>query len=211
MPLQVWKLGGSLLDLPDLAERLQQYKRSAGEAAPVVIIPGGGALADAVRSFDAIHHLRTDVSHELAMQTMRLSAKLVAALLNQEPVVSPEVQDVWLASGATRAEGRLAVWDIHEIWQRDFPRLSEKWGPIPCDWSLSSDSIAAILAAAWGAKRLVLLKSTEVRAGSSPEQWSVEGQVDVVFPQFARHVPQITWVNLRMPRGFGGAQKKGPE
>ena len=211
MPLQVWKLGGSLLDLPDLADRLQQYKRFVGEDTPVIIIPGGGPFADAVRGFDEIHHLATDVSHELAMYTMRLSAKLVAALLGQEPVVTPAVQDARLAHWSTNSSESVEVWDIYALWQRDFRILSHRWGPIPCDWSLTSDSMAAILAAAWGAKRLVLLKSTEVRTGSSPEEWSVEGQVDVAFPHFARHVSQITWVNLRTPTGFGNAQKKRPE
>ena len=53
-PLTVIKLGGSLLDLPDLSDRLQAFFSRHHFERPV-IIPGGGQLADEVRRLDVRH------------------------------------------------------------------------------------------------------------------------------------------------------------
>ena len=65
--------------------------------------------------------------------------------------------------------------------------------PLPDDWSVSSDSIAARAAGYLGAVELVLLKST-LADGDQPDY------VDGYFAVAARGIPRVRFVNLRDPQ-----------
>ena len=52
----VAKVGGSLFDLPDLRQRLNRWLVAQADT-PVLLIPGGGELADAVRNLHRTHGL----------------------------------------------------------------------------------------------------------------------------------------------------------
>src|SRR5207248_9110984 len=58
----VVKVGGSLYDLPDLADRLRRWL-SALAAPRVLLVPGGGPTADVIRTFDQRHRLGEEASH----------------------------------------------------------------------------------------------------------------------------------------------------
>src|SRR5262249_39070568 len=72
----VVKVGGSLFDLPDLASRLQLWLKRFPNG-NVLLIPGGGRLADVVRSFDEQHRLGDSTAHELALGAMSLNARFL--------------------------------------------------------------------------------------------------------------------------------------
>ena len=74
------KVGGSLLSLKDLCARLRRLI-AATEASNVFIVPGGGEITDFVRHWDRIHSLETSVSHQLAIDSLGLTARLLASLL----------------------------------------------------------------------------------------------------------------------------------
>ena len=74
----VVKVGGSLYDHPQLGPGLRAYLDSLGE--PVLVVPGGGSFADAVRKLDALHHLSEGASHDLALQTMDLAGNFLKSL-----------------------------------------------------------------------------------------------------------------------------------
>ena len=74
----VVKVGGSLYDHPRLGPGLRAYLDSLGE--PVVLVPGGGAFADAVRNLDAVHHLSEEYSHWLALYAMNLAGNFLKSL-----------------------------------------------------------------------------------------------------------------------------------
>lgn len=199
MPLAVWKLGGSLFDLPDLAQRLRQLKQQRYRNVPVVIIPGGGAFADTVRRFDQRHQLSSRDSHFLALDAMRMSARLVANLLGHaSPLADPDRQEAQLVAWRTQGDfaTTLAVWDVISQWNRSVPDFQVAYGEFSEDWSLTSDSIAAILAAYWQADTLVLCKSIDEPTGDL-KNWAQLDAVDACFPQVAPHVSSVEWVNLR--------------
>src|SRR5204862_6165233 len=77
--LVVVKVGGSLYDLPDLGPRLAAWLRTL--VGPVLLVPGGGAMADAVRHLDRYHGLGAEISHELALRSLTMNAWFLAALL----------------------------------------------------------------------------------------------------------------------------------
>lgn len=200
MSLAVWKLGGSLLDLPDLGERIQQLKRDQFADVPVVIIPGGGVFADAVRQLDQTHQLDPRYSHFLALDAMRMTARFVANILGAAtPVADPVDQEQRLQrwSNPDDYSATLEVWDVISEWNRSVPDLQIAYGDFPEDWNLTSDSIAAILAANWQADRFVLCKSIDTPEGNNYQAWAESGAVDLAFPAAARHLPSVEWVNLR--------------
>ena len=73
--------------------------------------------------------------------------------------------------------------------------------PLPEDWSVTTDSIAAEIAWLWPADELVLFKSC---AHPAPGDWTRaadEGAVDQAFPPRAARLPYVTWVDLRTNYG----------
>ena len=198
MGFAVWKLGGSLFDLPDLADRIHKLYNQHSPALPVVIIPGGGMFADVVRTIDKVHQLDPLDSHHLALDAMRLSASVVAALLETSTVRDANAQKAMIeAWKGGQLEPALHVWDVIDSWNALQPSIERQCGPVPSDWRLTSDSIAAALAAYWGADKLVLVKSIDRPVEASWESLVKEGAVDEVFPQIAPHVRRVEWVNLR--------------
>ena len=185
--MTVYKLGGSLLSLPDLVQRLEAFLRSRGEHRALLVV-GGGAAADLVRAWDDLYQLGQECSHWLALRAMMLNEALISELFPQTPLVRnrDEATAAWERAPA-------AILCAH-----DFARDEEdRPGPLlPHRWEATSDSIAAWVALRWPADELVLLKAVELdevgRAGSRPA-------VDGCFRELAAGVKYVGWVNLRSP------------
>jgi aspartokinase-like uncharacterized kinase len=144
----VVKVGGSLFDRPDLGGRLAAFV-GQWDKEPVVVVPGGGAAADAVRAWDRVQRLGDEVSHWLALRAMALSAEFLAALLRRSGV---RVDVVDRPGASCRGV------EVVDAWA--FCRADDA-GPdrLPHSWAATSDSVAARVAHVAGAAQLVLLKS----------------------------------------------------
>jgi 5-(aminomethyl)-3-furanmethanol phosphate kinase len=176
--LTVAKVGGSLYGLPGLRERLRTW--IAGVGKPVLLVPGGGAVADVVRHLDRVHGLGEETAHWLALRALTVNAHFLAQLL--------EVQVVHLAG-----EERLAVLDAHAFCLADEGRP----GSLPHAWAATSDAVAARVTEVAGAD-LVLLKSADLAAGMSWSEAAAAGLVDETFDTIVRRAGlRATWVNLR--------------
>jgi len=80
-PLLV-KVGGSLLDWPDLPHFLRaQTPIWLAERRGVVLIVGGGRWADEIRAADQRFQLGPAAAHQLAIQVMSLTARLLVKIL----------------------------------------------------------------------------------------------------------------------------------
>jgi 5-(aminomethyl)-3-furanmethanol phosphate kinase len=140
VPLVV-KIGGGLLR----AEGLRGLRRACAEATraaenrPVLVVPGGGPFADAVRAVDARVGLSDDVAHVLALRAMDQLGVLVRELLPSAELVRGLV--------APRALGVLLV----------APAFADR-PEVPRSWAVTSDSLAVLAAGAIGAGEAVLLK-----------------------------------------------------
>ncbi|MBT6157130.1 MAG: uridylate kinase [Planctomycetaceae bacterium] len=200
----VYKIGGSLLDLPDLPRRLQRVVPP--DVCPLFVV-GGGQTADLVREWDRLHQLGDERAHWLALRAMQLNEALLAELLPDASVVATREAaiSVWGRGG----------WPI--VSACDFAAAEEPLAdsPLPHCWEATSDSVAAWIAARWPAERLMLLKS-----GSLPEdvgvnrdgatagrgftnvdsEWVAAGLVDSCFPAVARELAVVEWINLRDER-----------
>jgi aspartokinase-like uncharacterized kinase len=196
MDIRVIKLGGSLLDDPDLANRYRRWLRTERPARNV-LVPGGGRLVDALRQTDRIHKIEPRLTHELAIDCMGINARLIAGLL-------PEAELVTEWNGLRRrllhmlpdGKSGTLVFDVTGFMHQVEPRLFGT--PLPRGWSVTSDSIAARLAHLLAAGELVLLKATLPAQEPQPTQvLSDIGYVDEYFPTIARDVRQLRCVNLR--------------
>ena len=183
--LRVIKLGGSLLDVPDLAPTLRRWLARQPAMASVMIV-GGGPLADVIREAFGRHGLSQEAAHWLCVRVLGVTAELVARLLPEARFVR-RLDDLLVASTLTILDP--------ESFLRDEPRLVPS--PLPHSWDVTSDSIAARLAAILHADELVLLKSDLPPTGSTLCDAATASYVDPYFPFASAELPAIRCVNLR--------------
>jgi aspartokinase-like uncharacterized kinase len=137
----VVKVGGGLLR----ADGLEGLRLACAEAAalaarrPVLVVPGGGPFADAVRAVDAQVGLADDVAHQLALRAMDQLGVLLAPLLPGAELLG--------SLNAPRALGLLLA----------APAFTGR-REVPESWAVSSDSLAVLASSAIGAEEVVLLK-----------------------------------------------------
>jgi aspartokinase-like uncharacterized kinase len=172
----VVKVGGSLYEMPGLAERLQAFLASLGDSP--LLVPGGGATADAIRAFDRDQRLGGHASHWLALRACAVNGHMLAHLTGLPVVenpIAPAVLDPF--AFAVQDEGRP--------------------GALPHSWDATSDSVAARVAEVTGSE-LVLLKSVTVPAGVAWDDAGAAGHVDPLFPSVVRRAGlRVRAVNLR--------------
>jgi aspartokinase-like uncharacterized kinase len=106
---------------------------------PVLVVPGGGPFADAVRAVDAQVGLPDDVAHALALRAMDQLGVLLRPLLAGAELLSRLI--------APRALALLLA----------APAFADR-PEVPTSWAVTSDSLAVLAAAAIGADEVVLLK-----------------------------------------------------
>jgi aspartokinase-like uncharacterized kinase len=197
----VYKLGGSLLALPDLAGRLGELLKQPlpfpvgpkasrpNEALRQLLVVGGGPTADTVRQWDQLHGLGDCVAHDLALQSMTFNARLVAAILGDARLVSTRAE-----ANAAWASESIAVLAAAEFVAAEERASGDR---LPRSWDVTSDSVAAYVALHWPADALVLLKSVPLPAECDVETVVTHGDVDSYFPQLASRLPWIGWANMR--------------
>lgn len=193
----VYKLGGSLLDLPEVPERLHAllnqpfpfFAMHVAKKNKRLVVVGGGPLADAVRQWDRTHGLGDELAHRLGIQSMSFNAQLVAAILQDAQLVTSraEASDVW-------GQGRVAVLRVAEFVEAEERQSHDI---LPRSWDVTSDSVAAYVAHQWPADGLVLLKSISVPSECDAASASSRGLVDAHFPLLAGRIPIVGWTNLR--------------
>jgi aspartokinase-like uncharacterized kinase len=189
--LVVVKVGGSLYDLPDLRQRLGWWLETEARVRPpatVVAVPGGGTLVDTIRDLDRRHGLGPEQSHWLALRALSLNAHFLARLLDVAVVEEPR------AAGA-----RVRVLDPFAFLRGDEERHGKP--TVPHSWDATADSVAARVAVAARARRLILLKSVTVPLADLPwEEAGRRGFVDPVFASTLQAGPpglEASIVNLR--------------
>jgi aspartokinase-like uncharacterized kinase len=187
-PLAVFKIGGSLFDLPELPEVIREVLDQRAGTAPL-LVPGGGAAADLIREWDQIHHLGEEAAHELALEAMDLTASLLACFFPEARLVRSVLQ---MQMAVT--DGALSI-----LCAGCFLKAAEAMGypPLEHSWRVTSDSIAAWSAGIFAASELVLVKSVPAPNGMTLAAAAQAGLVDAIFPAVAASLPAIGWVNAR--------------
>ncbi|MFL5403627.1 MAG: aspartate kinase [Gemmatimonadales bacterium] len=161
--MTVVKVGGGLTAIPGALDRVCAALAAAARERPIVVVPGGGPFADAVREFDRAVGLSDEAAHWMAILAMDqyahvLAGRIPGAVLVEEPGRLGEMLETGYAAVLAPSH-----------WMRSADVL-------PHSWDVTSDSIAAFVAGAIGAARLILIKP----AG---------GGADPVDPYFGSALP----------------------
>jgi aspartokinase-like uncharacterized kinase len=170
--LTIVKLGGSHAFSPLLPRWLAAIGKAAGQ---VVVVPGGGPFADAVRAAQPLMRLDDAAAHDMALMAMAQYGRgltcLAAGLVYSDTL------------GAVREAVARALIPVWSPW----PMLHGH-PDIARSWDVTSDSLAVWLAAALDARGVVLIKR-RTKPG--------EGLVDAAFSGFAARFGG--WVRIAGP------------
>jgi aspartokinase-like uncharacterized kinase len=166
----VVKIGGGILRAPEQLQRVLEAIADAAADNALLVVPGGGPFADTVRAVDRDVGLTDDAAHWMAVLAMDQYAHLLCARLRGGVIVTSPLE-ISLALAA----GELPVL-ASSRWLRETD-------PLPHSWEVTSDSIAAWIAGALGARTLVLVKPAGVH-----NDGSVDGYFTRALRAETRHV-----------------------
>jgi len=175
----VVKLGGSVIRSPALAGWLDAI---VARGARVVIVPGGGALADEVRSCQHQLGFGDASAHRMALLAMDQLAWAVAGMRQELEVGATEDE-----LRAIIEHGRIAVWAPYAL-------ISSRTD-IEESWRLTSDSLALWLARKLDAESCYLIKSVvRQHARLGARSLAAEGVVDEAFPAMLAETGVNAWL-----------------
>jgi dihydroneopterin aldolase len=164
----VIKLGGSHAFAPHLADWIAAI---AGHRGRIVVVPGGGPFADAVRAAQPKIGFDAGAAHRMALLAMEQYGCALASL------------DPRLALAESRAEIDRALETGHvPIWLPT--RMVLAATGIPWSWDVTSDSLAAWLAGTLHAARLLLVKHIAGAGTMEVRDLVARGLLDPEFPRF---------------------------
>lgn len=184
-PIWIVKIGGSLLGSSELERWLTIFaKFSYGN---IIIVPGGGVFADAVRDAQKLSKISDACAHRLAVLAMDQYGLLLA---NMNPL---------LTTARTHLEIDERRWQHRGIvWLPSHMVLSDD--SIPQNWNVTSDSIAAWLAQKLNAQHLILVKSdSQTVSGNIKSELSLKvmtqnGVLDEAFTDFVLNKKFGKWM-----------------
>ena len=149
--LTVVKVGGGLSSIPGALDAVVAALAGAGRQHRLLVVPGGGPFADSVRRFAEQAPLSADAAHWMAILGMDQYAHLLA-----ERIPAPLVEEPGAIATSLRQAG-VAVLAPYR-WMRAADVL-------PHSWNATSDSVAAFVAGAMDAERLILVKPVDRAPG----------------------------------------------
>jgi dihydroneopterin aldolase len=174
----VVKLGGSHAfsdHLPGWVEAI------AGRAGNIIIVPGGGPFADAVRDAQPRMGFGDGAAHHMALLAMEQYGCALAAL-DRRLVLADSLDAIGRALEAKRVP----------VWMPS--RMVLAAADVPHSWDVTSDSLAAWLAGKVGARQLLLVKHIGSGDKTLPlHELVARGIVDKAFADFldAAGVPAV--------------------
>lgn len=180
----VIKIGGSLLGSPELSRWLEVIvKYGKGH---IIIVPGGGLFADAVREVQQLTNMNDAVAHQLALMAMDQFGLLLASINARLVTASSELEI------AERGWQHRAI-----VWLPSQMILADQ--SVPKNWQVTSDSISAWLANKLGAEQLILVKSKSLipyqkMQSNQPQQLVDDDLIDGQLINYISGKSYQTWL-----------------
>ena len=166
----ILKLGGSLAE----GEHLRSWLKVVADFGErsIVIVPGGGCFADAVRAAQKKLHFTEAAAHRMALLAMEQYAIAMSGI---EPRLCMASSPITIERALIRTQA--VAWRPSAM-VRGRPEVAESW-------DVTSDSLACWLASELCAERLVLVKSAEPPGNDRRASVLAEaGYVDPAFPAY---------------------------
>lgn len=190
----VIKLGGSVTHYESLMQWLKLVVRWGD--GKVIIVPGGGVYADAVREFQHMRaglsegHVDDSQAHALAIYAMDQMARSLVAMMPELTLVRNPFE---IAERGWQHRG--LVWLPSEM------ALGQAFAteyPLPHSWDITSDSLAAWLALQLDACQLLMIKSDErlkaLNLTLALSELQEMGIVDTGLTAFLQQARYRTWL-----------------
>jgi 5-(aminomethyl)-3-furanmethanol phosphate kinase len=190
----VVKLGGSLAFAPALTEWLAALAAGGGRA---ILVPGGGPFANQVRDTQRRRPFDDATAHRMALLAMEQYGLMLCAL---HPALRPAATRAAIAR--LRRQGLVPVW-LPSAMALGRPEIAESW-------DVTSDSLAAWLAATLGLRHLVLVKSAPPPEPATAERLAAAGYIDPMLPDLLRRYRiAARCVTVDQATTFGAAMRDG--
>jgi aspartokinase-like uncharacterized kinase len=177
---RVVKIGGSLAGAGrGLAAIMDEISAAALDGGGVVVVPGGGLFADAVREAQRRLGFDDAAAHDMALLAMAQFGRLLADLPPRTAALCDGAADVATALRQRRG--------VPLLWQPD-PRRDAL--DLERSWRVSADSLALWLAGRLGAERVILVKSCAAPASADLTSLATLGIIDAAYPELAGQAAQ---------------------
>jgi aspartokinase-like uncharacterized kinase len=182
----VVKAGGSLAENPAALKALCAELPRIARRYSILVVPGGGRFADAVREYDAKFALPPAVSHRLAILAMDQYGLLLAQ-------ITPNSSTFSVLDEAQRFSetGKVPIFLPSSLMFED--------DPFEPSWDVTSDSIAAYIAGKLRARKLVLVTDVDGVFTSDPKQHSDAELLDEVSVEELLNRAERTSVDTYLP------------
>ncbi|MEE9586284.1 MAG: hypothetical protein V3W09_05210 [Nitrososphaerales archaeon] len=145
----VLKIGGSLLNYPEDLKALCSRVADMASEIDLLLVPGGGVFADAVREVFFRLRLPEEAAHQMAVLAMDQYGLLLQSFLQGSSRLIYDVGD----AAECFEEGKVALLLAS--------RMIFNESSLPQSWGVTSDSIAAFVARQIGAESLLLVKAVD--------------------------------------------------
>ena len=171
--MRIVKLGGSLATAPALGGWLKAVAEAPD--GPWLVVPGGGPFADAIRSLQPQLGFDDLAAHRMAILAMQQYGLFLQGLEPRLRLVEDETGIRTLGP----APGLFLPW-----------RMLGRDTGIKASWTITSDSLALVLAQRLAARELLLVKSAELPVGPvDAAALAEDGLLDAAFPGLAAGYP----------------------
>jgi hypothetical protein len=183
----VVKIGGSLSSEPKVLRELCAVLASLSARHEIVVVPGGGEFADAVRAIDRRYSLQPETAHKMAILGMDQYGLLLSDLMPNSKTVETIVEAL-----RTSNTKKVAIF-------LPFKLISEE-DDVEASWDVTSDTIAAYISARLRAKNLVLIKDVDGIFSRDPNKEPQAKLIRSVRTSDLVHQNEVTCVDKFLPK-----------
>jgi aspartokinase-like uncharacterized kinase len=185
----VIKVGGNiLLNHIDSIKPLFHIMFEQGKHLRLVVIPGGGTLANEVRRMHKEYNLSDSTSHFMALLALDQNAFMINQFLEGSRVVF----DPSDARRTTKGHRVAILAPFRLMLNRD---------PLPHSWNVTSDSIAGYVAKSIGAEKLILLKDVDGIFTEDPKEVKDASFIEkVTASELIETMKKTTCIDKMLPK-----------
>jgi aspartokinase-like uncharacterized kinase len=183
----VIKVGGSLAEDPERLTALCHKLSELAKKYAIIVVPGGGRFADAVREYDQRFALSSGISHRMAILAMDQFGLLLSQIIPNSRVFR-QLED---AKELLEAKSVPIFLPSHLMFQED---------PLENSWDVTSDSIAAYVASRVNAGKVVLVTDVDGVFTSDPKKRSDAKLIEGLSAEKLSMLNQRTSVDRYLPK-----------
>ena len=193
----VIKVGGNILtDHFESINPLFKIIFEQGKFLRLIVVPGGGTLADEVRRMHSGYKLSDFTAHFMALLAMDQNAFMINQFLEGSRVVF----DPSDARRTTKGHRVAILAPFRLMLNRD---------PLPHSWNVTSDSIAAYIAKTVRAEKLILLKDVDGIFTADPKKTQDSSLIErVTASELIETMTKPTCIDKMLPKVLRNSRVK---